>query len=77
MLETDELDHDVDAAGEAEPSMRVCEFANKMHAVVEQFKDYWIEQRQENPTRFPVSLPETEWFEQFVAWIERQEEMQQ
>lgn len=37
---------------------------------LEDFKAFWLEKHKTDPGDWPLELPEGEWFEQYLAWME-------
>lgn len=44
-------------------------FVSEMREDLKEFQEEWLSNNELNPEDFPLDLPEEEWFEQYLCWI--------
>jgi hypothetical protein len=50
--------------------MNARKFTNTLQADAEGFYAYWMENHNQDPIIWPLDMPEEEWFEQFMMYLQ-------
>ena len=48
--------------------MKLEEFIKKLHEEVDEFKEYYLQERKKDPKNWPLKFEEVDWFEQFITY---------
>jgi hypothetical protein len=56
------------------PEITLSEFTNTVRQEIENFAVWWYSQYLNNPDSYPTLMPDPEWFEQFLTFVETNKE---